>query len=275
MIPARKTDDMIISTDGSMTEPFVFEGTVYGPVTSRRFGRSLGINILGEGAKICSFDCPYCHLGPTTTRLNKLKEDGIVPTAAEIAAKITETFRTIHTSGPIVDTVTISGNGEATLHPDFPEIVDRLIEARDAWLPGKQIVLLTNGAAFDSRKIADAANKLDVRIVKIDAGNDKMFKSINAPLARVNLARVIAGTRNLKDFVVQSLFCQGLVDNTRTTDLEDWIEVLAILKPKAVQIHGLSREAAQSGLIRCDEDTLHTIASKLERRTGIKATVTP
>ncbi|MEK7355286.1 MAG: radical SAM protein [Bdellovibrionota bacterium] len=271
MSTARKPD--ILNAQGE--EPFIFDGIVYGPVTSRRFGRSLGINILGEEEKICSFDCPYCHLGPTTSRLNRLKEDGIVPSIAVISEKITEIFKSIHSRGPVIDTVTISGNGESTLHPDFPEIVDRLVEARNAWLPGKPLVLLTNGAMFDNRKIADAANKLDVRVVKIDAGNDKTFKMMNAPLARVNLARVIAGTRNLKDFVVQSLFCQGLVDNTRTTDLEDWIEVLAILKPKAVQIHGLSRPATPSGLIRCDEDTLHTIASKLERRTGIKALVTP
>lgn len=255
-------------------ESYAFDGVVYGPVTSRRFGRSLGINILGE-AKICSFDCPYCHLGPTTTRLNKLKEDGTVPSLVTLSARITEVFKTIHASGPVIDTITISGNGEPTLHPEFPEIVDKIVEARNAWLPGKPIVLLSNGAMFDTRKIAEAANKLDVRVVKIDAGNDKTFKAMNSPLARVNLARVIAGTRNLKDFVVQSLFCQGLVDNTKPTDLEDWIEVLAILKPKGVQIHGLSREGAQPGLVRCDEDTLHTIASKLERRTGIKAVVTP
>lgn len=267
---ARKTEISATPVD----EAFVFEGFVYGPVTSRRFGRSLGIDILGK-EKICSFDCPYCHLGPTKVRLNKLKEEGIVPTVDEITSRITEVFKTIHAQGPVIDTITISGNGEATLHPEFPEIVDRLVAARDAWLPGKPIVLLTNGAMFDNRKIAEAANKCDVRVVKIDAGNDKAFKMMNAPLARVNLARVITGTRNLKDFVVQSLFCQGLVDNTRSVDLEDWIEVLAILKPKSVQIHGLSREAALSGLTRCDEDTLHTIASKLERRTGIKALVTP
>lgn len=252
-----------------------FEGIVYGPIESRRFGKSLGVNILGQESKFCSFDCPYCHLGPTTARLNRLKEDGVLPSIATITEELTRALQTIHSRGPSVDAITLSGNGEPTLHPDFPEIVNHLLSARNAWLPGKPIVLLTNGAMLDQRKIAEAANKLDSRIVKIDAGNEKTFKMINAPLARVNLARILSGTRNLKDFVVQSFFCQGDVDNTKPADLEDWIEVIAILKPKGVQIHGLSREGARPGLIRCDEDTLHTIASKLERRTGVKALITP
>ena len=251
-----------------------FEGIVYGPIESRRLGRSLGLNLL-SATKLCSFDCPYCDLGPTTARLNRVKEPGAMPSLSEIRDAVTGAFRKIHADGPPIDTICFSGNGECTLHAEFPEIVDAVIAARDAWLPGKPIVLLTNGAALDQRKIADAANKLDERIVKIDAGNEKTFKLMNAPLARVNLSRVLSGLRNLNDYVIQSLFCQGAVDNTRVSDIEDWIEVIAILKPKAVQIHGASRQTAQAGITRCDEDTLHTIASKLERRTGLRALVHP
>lgn len=271
MSTARKAELSVNRPSESMS----FDGIVYGPIESRRLGRSLGLDILGSKAKLCSFDCPYCHLGPTTARLNRLKEVGVLPSTQEIIEQVSLAFQTIHSRGPIVDTICFSGNGEPTLHPEFAEIVNAVIGARNSWLPGKPIALLTNGAALDQRKIADAANKLETRIVKIDAGNEKMFKAINAPLARVNLARILAGTRNLKDFVVQSFFCQGDVDNTKTADVDDWIEVIAILKPIGVQIHGLSRTSAKPGLIRCDEDTLHTIASKLERRTGMKALITP
>jgi hypothetical protein len=102
-----------------------------------------------------------------------------------------------------------------------------------------------------------------------------MFKLMNTPLSRVTLQKVIGGIRLLKDLTIQSMFCQGAVDNTGVTDVEDWIEVMAILKPKSVLIQGMSQSPQKKGLIRCDEDTLHTIASKLERRTGLKALILP
>lgn len=239
------------------------------------FGRTVDINLLGTKAKICSFDCAYCNLGPTEIRLNKLKDAGILPTIQEISDSTQTIFREIHERGPMLDTILISGNGEATLHPDFPELVKVLRELRDQWLPKKPIALLTNGSNLDQRRITDAVNLLDHRFVKVDAGNERVFKIMNTPLARVNLQKVLGGIRLLKDVSIQAMFCSGSIDNTGSADVDDWIEVMGLLKPKAIHIQSLSRAPHSAGLIRCDEDTLHTIASKLERRTGLKAIVLP
>ncbi|RYZ65690.1 MAG: radical SAM protein, partial [Proteobacteria bacterium] len=241
---------------------------VYGPYVSERHGRVLGINPFGDRGKICSLNCAYCDLGLSETRLNRLKETGFLPSAQEILDQVREAVRDIHERGPTVDTVIISGNGEPTLHPEFAELVAGVLQLRDLWLPGKRIVVLTNGASLDQRKIADALNRVDERVVKVDAGNEKVFKALNAPLARVNLAKILSGAKALKDLSVQAMFCQGTVDNTGASDIDDWIEVIAILKPKSVHIQGVSNTPAVSGIVRCDEDTLHTIASKLDRRLG-------
>lgn len=250
-------------------------GLIYGPIESPRFGRSIGINLLGTKAKLCNFDCVYCDLGATETRLNKLKESGLLPTVDEALKAIEVAFREIHERGPMVHAITISGNGEPTLHPDLLDIANGLVKLRDLWLPEKPISLLTNGASLETRKVHEAVNKFDQRIVKIDAGNEKMFKLMNTPLSRVTLQKVINGVRLLKDVTIQAMFTQGTVDNTGFADIEDWIEVMALLKPKAVHIQGLSRKAHTTGLIRCDEDTLHSIGSRLERRTGLKALIIP
>lgn len=250
-------------------------GIIYGPIEGSRFGRSIGLNLLGNKAKLCSFDCVYCDLGATETRLNKLKESGLLPDGPEILAAIETAFRDIHDHGPMIHSIAISGNGEPTLHPDFADIISGLVKLRDRWLTGKPIHLLTNGGVLDNRRIAEAANRLDERIVKIDAGNEKMFKLMNTPLSRVTLQKVINGVRGLKDVTIQAMFTQGTVDNTLSADIDDWLEVMALLKPKAVHIQGISRKPQTTGLIRCDEDTLHTIASKLERRTGLKALILP
>jgi wyosine [tRNA(Phe)-imidazoG37] synthetase (radical SAM superfamily) len=128
---------------------------------------------------------------------------------------------------------------------------------------------------LDTRKTADAVNLLDERIVKLDAGNDKLLKLVNAPLSRTNLARVMTGTRKMRDVIIQSMFFEGSLTNTAPSDIDDWLELIAMIKPKAVFINGLTHKPALETLKRCDQDTLYTIASRLERKTHIRAIVTP
>lgn len=260
-------------TQGYLEVPASESGIVYGPFANAPFGTSVGLNLLGSKAKVCSFDCPYCDLGRTTLRLNRLKSDDILPTVEQIETEIQKSLLKIHSEGPGFEAFCVSGNGEPTIHPDFPELAKLIMNARDQWFPDKPVILMSNGASLDNRKIAAAANLFTERVIKIDCGNEKLFKQVNAPLSRANLARVLAGIRNLKDVIVQSLFFAGQFTNTNPSDIDDWIEVIGIIKPKAVHIHGLSRTPANRDIHACDEDTLYAIASKLERRTQIKANV--
>lgn len=246
---------------------------VYPPEDIAPFGKTLVVNFLGQGPKVCSFDCPYCDLGRTFTRLNRLKNEVALPSVDVISKAMTEAFKKIHAEGPAIDSILISGNGEPTLHPEFPELVRALLEARNAWLPGKPIRVMTNGFALDNRKVVDVMNLIEERIVKIDVGNEKMFKAVNAPLSRTDLARVLNGVRKLRDVTIQSMLFKGLVDNTQKSDLDDWMEVIAMIKPKAVILQGLSRPAATPELVRLTEDQIYGIASLVERRTQIKPTV--
>lgn len=252
----------------------LFNGIVYGPVESRRYGASLGLDLLGR-EKACSFDCGYCDLGPSLARLNQLKQDSFLPSTKEILDAAQAAFSHLHANGPAIDVICISGNGEPTLHPEFLEVVKGLIDLRNLWLPGKPLIALSNGANLSQRKVVSALNLLDERVIKIDAGNEKIFKLVNAARSRVSLAQVLSSLTKLGDFTVQSMFIQGAVDNTKPADIEDWIEVIAMIRPKAVQIQGMSRPAHRNDLIAPDEDSLHSINAKLERRTGIRAKVYP
>jgi len=250
-------------------------GVIYGPFANGHYGSSLGVNLLGTQAKVCNFNCVYCDLGKTEVRLNRVKNEIAFPSVEDCERAVQDAFKKIHASGPAVDSIVISGNGEPTLHPEFPEIVKVILSSRELWLPGRPVVLLTNGVALDTRRLTEAANLVDERVVKIDAGGDKLFKAVNSPLSRTNLARVINAIHKLKDVTVQSMFFEGTVCNTAQADVDDWLELIAILKPKAVHIYGLSRPSSTEGLVRCEEDTLYAIASRLERKTSIKALVIP
>jgi wyosine [tRNA(Phe)-imidazoG37] synthetase (radical SAM superfamily) len=138
-----------------------------------------------------------------------------------------------------------------------------------------RIAALTNGSNADSRRVRAGLDLFDARMLKLDAGNERVFKAINGPLARTTLTKIIANARRLRDVTIQSLFVGGEINNSQPSDIEDWIEAVALVKPREVHIVGLARPPAYSGFERLDEDALYVIASKLERRTQIKAQVFP
>lgn len=249
-------------------------GLVYGPVQSRRLGLSLGINLLGD-QKLCSFDCLYCELGVTAVRMNQLKQESLFPPVDKIEEAARVKLRELSADSVKLDWITISGNGEPTLHPQFFECVEGLIKARSDLAPQTPIAVLTNGAHCDNRRVVQGLDLVDERIFKIDAGNENLLKQVNRPLVRANLSKLTSGARKLKDVVVQSLFVQGVADNTRLDYVEEWMEILGMVKPKKVQITTLARVPAVSGLKRVDEDTLYTIASRLKRKLQIECNVYP
>jgi wyosine [tRNA(Phe)-imidazoG37] synthetase (radical SAM superfamily) len=245
----------------------------YGPIALFGFASSIGVNLLGQGNKICSFDCLYCDLGRTKMRLNRVKKDGPYANFETLEFELDKQFALFSEKKMIIDAIHISGNGEPTLYPYLTEAIDIILKLRDKYFSQAKTFLLTNGAHLDQRKVLDAANKLDAVIFKLDVGNDQLLKAVNSPLVRSTLSHLISISQSVKNLTLQSLFVQGEIDNTKPSDIEDWIEVIGLMKPRRVFICTVSQAPATNGLLACDEDTLYTIASKLERKTGLRAEV--
>ena len=250
---------------------------VYGPIRSLRYGSTLGINLLSSevngvsvGEKACSYNCVYCDLGPTRMTMNKIRKDYEFPKLEDVRAK----FKAYIVRSVTVDAIVVSGNGEPTLYPDFDEAMKLLCELRDEHVPGTKIVVLSNGAHLDQKRVVNGFNLVDERVIKIDAGNDVYLQRVNDPLIRLNMAKFLTGFRKLKDCTVQSLFVHGEVNNTTNECIEDWIEVLGMIKPKAVQLVTLHRPSLTNpNLTALSEDELYSIAFKLKKRTTIEAQV--
>lgn len=242
---------------------------IYGPVKSIRYGTTMGINLLGA-KKVCSFDCVYCDLGTTELTMNKVRKDYDFPSLEALTIAFKEYIKQIVT----VDAIVISGNGEPTLHTDFDEVVKLITSLRNEHVPGKKVVVLTNGAHLDNKRIVTGLNLADERVVKLDAGNDVLIKKVNAPLIRINMSKFLSNLRKLTDCTVQSLFIQGTTDNTTNDAIDEWIEVLGMIKPQAIQLCTLTRPvSSEKGIKAVDEDTLYSIAFKLKKRTGLEAEV--
>lgn len=248
-------------------------GITYGPFQSRRLGLSLGINLLGSTNKICSFDCPYCELGYTKLKMSEMKKAESFPSLEAIDTHVRQHLLILSKQNTTFEYITLSGNGEPTLYPDFPEAINLLKKIRDELCPESKLAIMSNGSMLDSSKIVRALNLLDERMIKLDAGNDEMLKKVGSPLVRMTLAKLIQGAKKLKDITLQSFFVQGAIDNTTPTEVEEWVEVVGIIRPKLVHLYSLDRVPAMSGLKQAPSQRLKEIAVALQKRTSIKGIV--
>lgn len=133
----------------------LFHSTVFGPIKSRRLGVSLGINLSPDDGKVCSFDCLYCEAGYNSQG----KGTTGLPVREKVRRDLESKLSAMKGAGDPLDVITFSGNGEPTLNPDFPEIIDDVIALRDKYYPNAKVSVLTNSTRIFSPAVADALKK--------------------------------------------------------------------------------------------------------------------
>ncbi len=250
------------------------DGVTYGPVQSRRLGASLGVNILPFGVKVCSFNCNYCQCGWTTDTVDPAALAKYrFPTADEVADGLRKTLTDLKAQGKTLDCITLAGNGEPTLHPDFKEVVQAVLSVRDEIMPGVRVDILSNAAHLDRPGVVDGLNLLDARYMKLDAGNEGQFLNMNSPVTEVGIWDIVKQLPKLKDFIVQAMFTHGRRDNTDEKSVVDWINTVKRVKPLSVQIYTVDRYPADKKIHRVERELLEEIAQALTRQTGIPAEV--
>ena len=178
---------------------------VYGPVPSRRLGRSLGIDPIPS--KTCNYQCIYCQLGKTTYFTNKRrnyypKEDIIV-----------EMKKAIKQNEKEIDYITFVGCGEPTLYKDLGELI---IKAQE--LSSKPICVITNGAILYNSEVSKALSLANVVLPSLDAGDEKSFIKINRPYPTIKYDKVIQGfiefNKHFKgQFWVEIMIMKGINDS--------------------------------------------------------------
>jgi len=168
-----------------------------------------------------------------------------------------------------MDYITFSGNGEPCLHPEFDKMVEVTLKARDKFVPQAKLAILSNSTCLNSDRVRAGLKKLDARIMKLDCGTQKTFRELNRPSAGVVFETVVENLRELNDIILQSVFVEGRVDNTRDEEVERWMQRLSYIKPKEVQIYSIDRPSADEGLSLVSKDKLNQIARKAEEACGI------
>lgn len=246
----------------------LFPEIVFGPIKSRRFGKSLGVNLLPAEAKFCSFDCVYCECGLNAQTTGKKK---ILPTLDEIQAAMEKKFSELAENGIAPDSITFAGNGEPTLHPEFAAIIEETIHLRNAYLPESEITVLTNGTQVKKKDVAQALALIENNVLKLDAGTNELFHLINRPVSKLHLDEIVEYYSQFKGTsIIQTMFLRGIVngdniDNTKDSEVTLWLEHIKKIKPEWVMIYVIDRVPPFSTLEKIEKATMKKIATQVEK----------
>jgi wyosine [tRNA(Phe)-imidazoG37] synthetase (radical SAM superfamily) len=240
--------------------------TVYGPVPSWRFGRSLGIDAV-VGAKVCNFNCVYCQLGKTLRHVATPEDLEDPVTSHDIAQDLENQITELDIDS--VDVITFSGSGEPTLNPNLGEMVDLARDLSGGKLP---LVLLTNSSLLCREEVREAVAKFDVVCAKVDAGDQTTFRTINRPMGDVpDLSRLFESLTRLKaslqgKLMTQTMFLRTTFGFTNATGetLEHIVQAVARIDPDVVQIDTPYRPGGEGFVKHLDVESLKRVAERFE-----------
>ena len=240
----------------------LFNDIIYGPIHSRRLGTSLGIELMPLEHKLCTFDCVYCECGWNTP-----VQHPTLPTREAVKAALEK--RLLSLDIPL-STITFSGNGEPTLHPDFLNIIKDTCLLRDQYCPTAKVSVLSNSTQLSRPDVLQALRLCDNRILKLDAGTDEMMKRIDQPVNKhLTVAMLINWLKQFNgDFTLQTCFLQGehnglLIDNTTPEELSAWYQAVEIVHPKEIMIYVIDRKTPEEHLEKISREEMMAIAAPL------------
>ena len=230
------------------------EDIVFGPIKSRRLGRSLGINLLPEKGKICNFDCIYCECGWNSEGLS----DTRIPNAAAVRNALEDKLCQCMLEGVQIDSITFSGDGEPTLNPDFARIIDDTIILRNTFYPSAKISVLSNATRLHKEDVFQALRKVDQPILKLDAPDNTLAAIINRCGKDYDVNRVIEGMERFQgNFILQTMFlkCKDF-DSLSPAVLEGWKAWVRLLHPRQIMAYTISRPTPLAGIEAYEESAI-------------------
>jgi len=214
-----------------------FREIVYGPVSSWRLGRSLGVDPICREGKVCSFDCVYCSLGPTT---EKTIERRVFVPAEQVAQALEKALKKVRP-----DIITFSGTGEPTLAKNLGELIETVREVSK--LP---IAVLTNSSLKFRKDVRRDLAKADIVKGKLDASNDDILGIVNRPHEEISLSKIVAGLKKFRKefdgkFAIEVMF---IPENKNFSD--EIAEFVGAIEPDEVQINTPLRKSPATPLTR-------------------------
>ena len=237
------------------------EETVFGPIHSRRLGSSLGINLLPTEGKLCNFDCIYCECGWNKDGRNDTK----LPTAEDVYKALEIKLQQCQSNHIPIDSITFSGDGEPTINPEFPQIIDDTIKLRNWYYPNSKITVLSNATRAHLPEVFKALCKVDNPTMKIDAPTNELVEKINHPAPGYDVNRVVEALKLFNgEFILQTMFLRSKdFDSSSPEVLNGWMEIVRTLRPRKIMVYTIDRPTPEEGLWKFTVDEMHRLVQPL------------
>ena len=207
---------------------------LYGPVPSRRLGRSLGIDLVPF--KTCTYDCIYCQLGRTTNKTMERREyTPVKDILDELKLKLA--------SGDSPDYISIAGSGEPTLHSYIGELIGMIKNMTT--IP---VAVLTNGSLLYMPEVRTALIRADLVIPSLDAGDDTMFRYVNRPHSGISFGNMVNGLIDFTDYFPGQVWLEVLLVSGVTgmaEDVKKIADLARVIRANRVQLNTVCRPAAE------------------------------
>ncbi|HOF00416.1 MAG TPA: radical SAM protein [Spirochaetota bacterium] len=208
---------------------------IYGPVSSRRFGSSLGISIVEN--KTCNFDCVYCELG-RSPRVEYKYGDYEIPDKV-----IDELNLYVKNLKVNIDVLTVTGYGEPTLNRNIAEIARKIKEN----YPRYPTLLLTNSTHLDKKEVISSFKYFDRIIPSLDAVSEEVYQKINRPIKEITARKIIENITILRanfsgSLELEILFCDGI--NSSESEINLLKNACSKIKPDKVWVNTVYRNPA-------------------------------
>lgn len=226
-------------------------GHIFGPVPSRRLGRSLGVDLVPF--KTCSYDCIYCQLGRTTSKTIERREWVVLD---EVLEELKDKLATKP------DYITLSGSGEPTLYSRLDELIDGIRSMTD--IP---IAALTNGSLLWQKDVRRQLRDAHLVVPSLDAGHNGVFQAANRPHEDITFEKMLDGLISFRreyqgEYWLEVFVLAGYtaVDN----EIAQMVECVKRIKPDRVQLNTVTRPAAEDYAIMVDPARMNEIAKRFD-----------
>ncbi len=226
---------------------------IFGPVLSRRFKTSLGID-LSPDEKSCNFDCLYCEL--------KAKKPKNFITNPPKVKDVIEELKKALREFPDIDTITITSNGEPTLYEELSSLVDEINKIKK----DKKLLILSNASKIYQKNIRDILKKIDIVKLSLDCVSERCFKRLDRPLKGIEVKSIIEGMKEFRkeyqgELVVEILLVKGV--NDKIEEMEKLRDVLKEISPNRVDLGTIDRPPSYR-VYPVSEEELFRMAEILE-----------
>lgn len=243
----------------------IYPSPIFGPIHSRRLGISLGINLMPDDGKICTFDCIYCECGFNADFRPKHHR----PTLKQVSTALETKLKEMHKEGIHPDVLTFAGNGEPTVHPEFLPIIQETCRLRDLFCPAAKVSVLSNSTMSMKESVHEALLLVDNNILKLDTVDSDYITQVDRPTGKYDISEIIRSLASFQGHVIiQSMFMKGRigdfnVDNTTEKYVAPWMEAVKKIAPQEVMVYTIDRETPDHELKKATPEELDSIRDRV------------